>query len=127
MSAGNSRTSGEKSQLSGTSTNSLATAHARLDGIEAAVLNIQTLLTTMSVDHHQSIAPPLSPSKAWPSMPRKQLFSNAEPDNQLVLLSTGQSPAAAQKASKRRKAPSSPSDLIPQYTEQMDSGGEESF
>ena len=42
MSAGNSRASGDKSQLSGNSPNSLAPAHARLDGIESVVLNIQT-------------------------------------------------------------------------------------
>jgi hypothetical protein len=71
----------------------------------------------------------LSPSKAWPSMARNQLFSDVETCTQLVVLSSAQSPAASQKAPKRRKAPSSPSssNLIPQYNEQMDSGGSESF
>jgi hypothetical protein len=49
LSAGNSRTSGDKSRLSVDSPNRLATAHARLDGIESVVLNIQTLLQTMSL------------------------------------------------------------------------------
>jgi hypothetical protein len=120
MSAGNSRNSGDKSQLSGNSPNSLATAHARLDGIETAVLNIQSMLKNLSSDNSRnSSTHPTSPSKSWPTMPRKQLFSD-DPGTQLVILSPTRSPAASQKASKRRKALSSPSDLI----DQMDSGGE---
>ena len=128
-SAGNSRTSGDKSQLSGNSPNSLATAHARLDGIETAVLNIQTLLQTMSSDKRTvADSSHQSPSKAWPTMPRKQLFTdNNHGNQQLVLLSSGRSPASSQKASKRRKALSSPSDLIPHSNDDMDSGGESSF
>ncbi len=48
LSAGNSRTSGEKSQCSGDSPNSLATVHAQLDGIENTVMNIHCLLQTMA-------------------------------------------------------------------------------
>ena len=122
MSAGNSRTSGDKSQLSGNSPNSLATAHARLDGFETAVLNIQSMLKNLSSDNSRnSSIHHTSPSKSWPTMPRKQLFSD-DPDTQLVLLSPTRSPAVSQKASKRRKALSSPSDLI----DHMDSGGESS-
>ncbi len=134
MSDGNSRASGDKSQLSGNSPNSLATAHARLDGIESVVLNIQTLLTNMSTTNQTTHEPPLSPSKSWPTMPRKQLFSDPDQGSQLVLLSSGTPPPASvrQKASKRKKTPtspslSSPSDLIPPCNEYMDTGGEESL
>ncbi len=128
MSAGNSRTSGDKSQLSGNSPNSLVTAHARLDGIETAVLNIHTLLKTMSSEQFKVATPPSSPTQSWPTMPRKPLFPEDLPGNQqLVLLPGGRSPAVSQKASKRRKALSSPSHLSPHHNETMDSGGESSF
>jgi hypothetical protein len=129
LSEGNSRTSGDKSQLSGNFPNSLATAHAQLDGIESVVLNIQTLLQTMSLEKTKLTGQqsPPSLSNPWPSMPRKQLFSEVDPGTQLVLLTSGRSPSASQHASKRRKAPSSPSDLILQHNDSMDSSGEESF
>ena len=129
MSAGNSRTSGDKSQLLANSHNSLATAHTRLDGIESVVLNIQTLLQTIVTnDTQQPTDLMTSPSKQWPSMPRKQLFSDVDPGTQLALLSSSRSPDASQKTSKRCKAPSSPSDLnSPHYNEPMDSGGAASF
>ena len=126
MSAGNSKNSGDKSQLSGNSPNSLATAHARLDGIETTVLNIQALLQTMSTATSQK-PQNNDTATAWPSMPRKQLFSDHDPGTQLALLSSAHSPAASRKASKRRKAITSPSDLNPQYNDQMDSGSSESF
>jgi hypothetical protein len=124
MSTGNSRNSGDKSYLSGNSPNSLATAHARLDGIETAVLNIQSLLQDLSSDNSRhSPASQTSSSKSWPTMPLQQLFSAADPGTQLVVLSPSRSPVASQqKASKRRKALSSPSNL----TDHMDSGGESS-
>jgi hypothetical protein len=128
MSAGNSRNSGDKSQLSANSPNSLATAHARLDGIETTVLNIQTLLQNMSSTSHQH-KPPSSPrvSTEWPSMPCKKLFSDPAPETQLVLLGGVHSPAVSRKASKRRKAITSPPDLTSPYNDQMDSGSASSF
>jgi hypothetical protein len=108
MSAGNSRTSGDKSQLSGNSPNSLETAHGRLDGIETAVLNIHTLLKTMSSEQSKVATPPSSPTQSWPTMPRKQLFPEDLPGNQqLVLLPGGRSPAVSQKASESLKTPKS--------------------
>ena len=105
LSEGNSRMSGDKSQLSGNSPNRLATANARLDGIESVVLNIQTLLQTMSLEKTKLTGQqsPPSPSNSWPSMPRKQLFSEVDPGTQLVLLTSGRSPSASQHACKRPK------------------------
>ena len=109
MSAGNSRNSGDKSQLSGNSPNSLETAHARLDGIEIAEFNIQTLLQTMSSNKFKVATPPSLPTQIWPTMPQKQLFPEDNSGNQqLVFLSGGRSPAVSQKALKRRKALTSP-------------------
>jgi hypothetical protein len=130
MSTGTSRNSGDKSLLFGNSPNSLATAHARLDGIETTVLNIQALLQTMSTASQQPSLPThddQQSSNEWPSMPRKKLFSDSEPSTQLVLLGSALSPAVSRKASKRRKAITSPTVLNPSYNDQMDSGSDTSF
>jgi len=125
MSAGNSRTSGERSQLSGTSPNSLATAHTRLDGIENTVLNIQTLLEKMVNKPDPTIPARTSPDPSWPTLPCKQLFSDDPPSgSQLVLLNPSMSSPVKQKAAKRRKATTSTStDLIPHNESHMESGG----
>jgi hypothetical protein len=127
LSAGNSRNSGDKSQLSANSPNSLATAHARLDGIETTVLNIQALLQNMSSTSHQNKPPSSQVSTEWPSMPCKKLFSDPAPATQLVLLGDVHSPDVSRKASKRRKAITSSPDLTSPYNDQMDSGSESSF
>jgi hypothetical protein len=123
MSRGNFRNSGDKSQVSGNSPKSLATAHARLNGIKTAVLNIQSMLKYLSSNNSRhSLTHHTSPSKSWPPLPSKQLFLDGDPGTQLVILSPNRSPDVSQKASKRRKAlssPFTPSDL----TDQMDSGG----
>ena len=125
LSAGNSKASGDKSQLSGNSPNSLATAHARLDGIEHAVLNIQQLHTKMQ--NPSSEDPRQDDSVQWPTISGKKLFSDDPPDPglQLALLSSTTSPLK-QNNPKRRKAPSSPSDLNLQYNASMGSSGDES-
>ena len=127
MSTSTSRNSGDKSLLSGNSPNSLATAHARLDGIETTVLNIQALLQTMSTASQQPSLPThddQQSSNEWPSMPRTKLFSDSEPSTQLVLLGSALSPAVSRKGSKRRKAITSPTVLNPSYNDQMDSGSD---
>jgi hypothetical protein len=130
LSAGNSRTSGEKSQCSGDSPNSLATAHARLDGIEHTVMNIHSLLQTMADDHvHRSSVPPPVNHHAteWPQMPRKQLFSESTStpgdSRPLALLENSTLSPVKQKAQKRHKATDSPSHLSSHNKDLMDSGG----
>ncbi|KAI2493431.1 hypothetical protein MHU86_21130 [Fragilaria crotonensis] len=73
-----SRASHTSSQLSGNSpTLTIASAHARLDGIETAVLSIQTMLTNMtqrtSTDNAQPVPATTEPPPApeWPSIVKK--------------------------------------------------------
>ena len=131
MSAGNSRASGEKSQLSGSSPTSLATAHARLDGIETTVLNIQTLLTKLVTTKDND--PPLPDDNllapSWPQLPCKQLFPDASSTGHtLAILHPRQLSPVKQKAAKRRKAAIPiATDLIPHlYNSDMESGGQDS-
>ena len=128
LSAGNSKASGgDRSQLSGDSPNSLATAHARLDGIESVVLNIQTLLQQMQTDPSASSRKDNN-DQPWPPLSGKQLFredsSIDDPVLQLALLSSPSSPAK-QTNPKRRKTPSSPSVSNLQYNATMGSSGED--
>lgn len=129
LSASNSKASGDKSQLSGDSPNSLATAHARLDGIESAVLNIQTLLQKMQMVKNPDQCHRKDDSAVkWPALSGKQLFPEDPNDtgSQLVLLSSTTSPSKKQTNPKRRKAPSSPTDSNLQYNATMGSSGEDS-
>ena len=125
LSAGNSKASGDRSQLSGDSPNSLATAHARLDGIESAVLNIQTLLQKMQAAPRGSSCPD-DDNAHWPKISGKQLFRENTDDTglQLVLLSSPASPSKLTNP-KRRKAPSSPTDSNLHYKATMGSSGED--
>ena len=129
LSAGNSKASGEKSQLSGDSPNSLATAHARLDGIESAVLNIQTMLQKMHTSNRPDQCTQQSDRATWPTLPGRQLFPEEYKESglQLVLLSPTSSPSKKQQNPKRRKAPSSPStDSNLHKNETMGSSGDDS-
>lgn len=124
------------SQLSGNSPNSLATAHARLDGIETTVLKIQSILESFVSDRADPPPPQQSDSVAWPTLasPQRPIRSPAtplapaspSPGTQLALLSAVHSPPK-QKAPKRHKASTFPSDQRSQYKDTMSSGGETSF
>jgi hypothetical protein len=129
LSVGNSKASGEKSQLSGDSPNSLATVHARLDGIESAVFNIQTMLQKMHTSNRPDPYTQQSDKATWPILPGRQLFpeESKETGLQLVLLSPTSSPSKKQQNPKRRKAPSSPStDSNLHKNETMGSSGDDS-
>jgi hypothetical protein len=68
-----SRASHTSSQLSGNSpTLTIASAHARLDGIETAVLSIQSMLTTLTVNtsitRPFSTSPQSAPTSEWHSI-----------------------------------------------------------
>jgi hypothetical protein len=133
-----SRTSQASSQLSGNSPAlTIASAHARLDGIETAVQSIHTLLSTLTARVHIP-APPTDnesstthSSTEWPSISRNttmtgvQLFPS-DTDNRssssLVVLSPLRTPTKTN-PSKRRKPTASP-DLRLTYNGSMGSSGE---
>ena len=131
-----SRASHTSSQLSGNSpTLTIASAHARLDGIESAVMNIQHMLTTLTAGTTQ-VPEKASPSPAWPaisSSPKRpmmkgvQLFTDGLPsaNTSLVVLSSVSTPTK-NNSSKRRKPTASP-DVRLQYDGSMGSSGDESF
>ncbi|KAI2507145.1 hypothetical protein MHU86_7312 [Fragilaria crotonensis] len=136
-----SRASHTSSQLSGNSpTLTIASAHARLDGIETAVLSIQTMLTNMtqrtSTDNAQPVPATTEPPPApeWPSIgPAKhsapmsgvQLFPQTGGESNTVALSLLTTPVKKNRT-KRHKPTASP-DLRLQYNDSMGSSGEGSF
>jgi hypothetical protein len=135
-----SRASHTSSQLSGNSpTLTIASAHARLDGIETAVLSIQSMLTTLTVGtsttRPSSTSPQSAPTSEWPSIipPTKhstsmkgiQLFPSTGGRNNTVALSLLSTPIKKNHP-KRRKPTASP-DLCLQDNESMGSSGEGSF
>ncbi|KAI2509010.1 hypothetical protein MHU86_5386 [Fragilaria crotonensis] len=135
-----SRASNTLSHLSGNSpTHTIASAHARLDGIETAVLSIQNMLTTLTAGNKQeapsSTTSPPSPTLEWPSiiadkptgevMGGIQLFPATGGESNTVALSLLSTPTKNNRP-KRRKPTASP-DLRLQYNDSMGSSGEGSF
>ena len=132
-----SRASHTSSQLSGNSpTLTIASAHARLDGIETAVLSIQQMLTNLTTGTSNtslasasvSVWPSISNSKPAPTMTGIQLFpadgNEQTTTTNLVALS---SLSPIMKTRPKRRKPTASPDLRLQYNDSMGSSGEGSF
>jgi hypothetical protein len=133
-----SRASHTSSQLSGNSpTLTIASAHARLDGIETAVLCIQNMLTTLTASKPAPQQTPSipSPTPEWPAIvPAKsngaqmngiQLFPATGGESNTVALTLLSTPIKKNRP-KRHKPTASP-DLRLHYNDSMGSSGEGSF